>query len=74
MSRAPTKNGKMLKGKAIPLQALTDPLDLRRLRFPEFLYSRHVKVVNGSNEITRGTIGFILKRRKAVRMNERTNV
>jgi len=62
MSRAPTKNGKMLKGKAITLQALTDPSDLRRLRLPEFLYTRHVKVVKGSNEITRGTIDFILNR------------
>jgi len=62
----------MLKGKAMPLQGLTDRLDFRMFRFPEFLYSWHTKVVRGSNETTRGTIDFRLKRRKSVRMNERT--
>jgi hypothetical protein len=33
------------KGKASPLQALTDPWGSRRLRFLEFLDNRHMKVV-----------------------------
>jgi len=33
------------KGKAIPLQAWTGPEGSRSLRLPEFLDSRHMKVV-----------------------------
>jgi len=32
------------KGNAFPLQAWTGPYDCRRLRLPEFLDSRHMKV------------------------------
>jgi len=32
------------KGNAFPLQAWTGPYDSRRLRLPEFLDSRHMKV------------------------------
>ena len=32
------------KGNAFPLQAWTSPYDSRRLRLPEFLDSRHMKV------------------------------
>jgi hypothetical protein len=34
-----------LEGKAIPLQAWTGPKGSRRLRLPEFLENRHMKVV-----------------------------
>jgi hypothetical protein len=33
------------KGRGAPLQAWTGPWDYRRLRLPEFLNSRHSKVV-----------------------------
>jgi hypothetical protein len=33
------------KGKAIPAQAWTGPEGCRRLRLPEFLDSRHMKVI-----------------------------
>ena len=40
-------NGKLKSrvSKAIPLQAWTSPLDSKRMRLPEFLGSRHMKVV-----------------------------
>ena len=33
------------KGKALPLQARSGSYGSRRLRIPEFLYNRHMKVV-----------------------------
>ena len=45
----PNRTGnKELKGKTIPLQAWTGRQGSRRLRLPEFLHSRHMKVVRQS--------------------------
>jgi hypothetical protein len=41
----PSAEGMLKKKKAIPLQALTFPWGFRRLRLPEFLDNRHLKVV-----------------------------
>jgi hypothetical protein len=36
---------KLKKGKSIPVQAWTGPEGSRRLRLPEFIDNRHIKVV-----------------------------
>jgi hypothetical protein len=48
----PTNANSLCKGTAIPLQAWTGPESCRRLRLPEFLDSRQMKVIRLSAQST----------------------